>query len=197
MSNMPPMFIVVPKNASASIQEVIPMLRSGWYRPQSPKALMRRTPHFCRRYKYAVIRNPISRLVSTWNWVCIAAHNPGRKRPTSLEVLFSKYESLSHFVNSDLQEVLDAFHCRPMLRRQSHYLDLDGQWIVDYPIRFEHLQEDWVGLAQKFGFPTELKHRNASKSSQCEQLSAEDIEALKQIYARDFELWEMANDFHK
>jgi Sulfotransferase family len=140
------LFIHVPKNAGTTIST---QLYGGHLGHRKALFYLRSdSSHFQSKLKFAIVRNPWSRLVSAYEFG--KTINPNHRpylRETRL--IFQEYRTFSDFVNLFLWENrarLDSLD--PIFRPQFAYLcDKEFNIIVDKIFHFENLQQvsEWAG----------------------------------------------------
>lgn len=116
-------------------------------------------------FKFGFVRNPWDRMVSWWS-MFDRCRNSGR--------VTNAFGRLMLECGSTFEQFLLAFDAMPddeffksewLFRSQYSMLsDQDGRLIVDVVGRFEHLAQDWAGIALRLGKPgIPLPHVNASR----------------------------------
>jgi hypothetical protein len=149
--------------------------------------------HFCetlgqpevwdRAFKFTMVRNPFSWLVSTYNYVL--AHEAHTERPIALKG-FGHYLRWVAEVGLKQEHPLGA-NCHARLFDFIH--DADGNLLVDFVGRFEQYERDVRFICNRAGLPGEtIPKTNASryqKTDYREYYAPEDVELVKRVWAKD------------
>ncbi|MEM1297927.1 MAG: sulfotransferase family 2 domain-containing protein [Pseudomonadota bacterium] len=195
------LFVHVPKCAGQSVEAAFCAgLGLDWgkhrhllgcmQRPQSwPKTFPERLAHltaheyvalnFCPRemfesfYKFAIVRDPIERVVSAWRYL-------GGKMAFDafvaerLPVLVAEQ---NYFFRSQ-----KVFLCEPGTDRL----------LVDHVVPFSRLAAEWSEVQQRAGVSAPLGHRNRSKDSLPKPaVTTEDRSRIDAVYAEDYALFDV------
>jgi hypothetical protein len=141
------------------------------------------TGKFCDYFKFAFVRNPWDRLVSTVYFLRNGGVKAGDRAWTERNL--GIYRNFEHFVRVGLQrpEIQSWVHFRP----QSEFvLSPENRKMVDFIGRFENLTQDFEEVARRLGLPGPLATINASSHAAFETYyTPETAEIVGQIYARD------------
>jgi len=133
-----------------------------------------------RRFTFAVVRNPWSKVLSHWNY-------RRKKDITGLGVApldFNNWVQRAY----GLQDPL--FYDKPkMFMPQSQWIcDSDGRVLVDSVARFEELEHDFSVACKSIGTSVTLPHMNASFSNTCSEMyNSESIEIVETWFAEDID----------
>ncbi|MFI8622091.1 sulfotransferase family 2 domain-containing protein [Marinomonas sp. NPDC078689] len=136
--------------------------------------------------KYAVLRDPISRLLSAYNFL----KNGGRSLKDK------KYIDKVGFNNFSFDDLLEHLYSSRNInlehihfRTQSSFLYIDGSLAVDYLIDYEMFGSD---VCRFFGVDVfnDLKVINKTESKEEILLSDLQLKKIKKIYKDDYELYE-------
>jgi chondroitin 4-sulfotransferase 11 len=176
-------FIHIPKTAGTSIEAALGMhgdkqdIGIRPYFNQTPDAahlyggnlqhltatklrtVLRDDECFSRYYKFAVVRNPWERLVSTGAW-------SDQKWARGVELERTEFEQL-------VRQLHQAFRTakatsRPMILppqlepQVSYVFDERGEPLLDFVARYENLTADWQQIRTRLGVTTELPMRMRS-----------------------------------
>jgi hypothetical protein len=179
-------FIHIPKNAGSSVLQLFAD-KSGrkhakWYE------FYESNDYFFKRYfKFAIVREPLSRLYSAYRYVLQGGS--GGKDDLALQ---KHITANSHNFCSFIEQVLDADFIMLQLLFQPQYLyvyDRQQQCVTDCLLRYESLAKDWQQLAQQQGFAESLPKVNTSNSDkQCQELSETARAKVMQLYNMDYQL---------
>lgn len=177
-------FIHVPKCAGSAIRSA---LGEPKYRRRHLPWWVYKTANkkkFDNYYKFAVVRNPVERLLSGYNYF-LAGGNANEDLVVANRL--KEYSGFSEFVLKGLRHGFYIYH--PIFRPQSYYLtDYSGQVMVDYVARYENLREHYTSLADTLGLDLILDEVNVSKIKQdTGSLSSEVMECIYELYAHDFQ----------
>jgi hypothetical protein len=174
----------VPKCATRTIDEILaePGYIYGSYRGYFPWL-------YKDYYKFAFVRNPISRFISCYNDK-VASDCPYQGR-YSRKVIGYRYfpkMTLDEFIDYTGSLDVDSPATDPHIRSQVSMIDVDN---MDYIGRVETLKESLKVVLDVINMPCppELPHINKSKDVMG-ILNTQQYDKLKKIYARDFELIE-------
>jgi len=144
---------------------------------------------FHRYFKFAVVRNPFSRVVSAYESLKRGGNPVWPNADRYRDEVLCRYDGFESFVLEELDRaVRDRRHFRPQWR----FLMLDGELAVDYMARLETLEEDFEFICEKLGVDRELPHRNETRDDRPPLTSyyerAEVADAVRTVYADDFSL---------
>ena len=117
-------------------------------------------PPSCYRdhFKFAFVRNPWDRLVSTWLNKVVRADVRRRLFATKLQSDVTFREFVAHCAAADLDT------CDPHVRRQCRLIDLNH---LDYLGRLEHYEDDLIEIARTLGLPVAaIPRKNVTKHRQ-------------------------------
>ncbi len=178
-------FIHIPKTAGSSVAET---LFGSISRHVGYHDYLRANPRKFRRYfKFAFVRNPWDRLVSTWSFLKGGGMNPLDRRWA--EENLAQYESFENFVCEGLvrAEVRSWIHFRP----QADFIAAPTDEImVDFVGRYETLARDFAQVAARLGSNATLAWKNSSEhapyASYYTQRSAD---VVARVYERDAKMF--------
>lgn len=179
-------FIHIPKNAGTSVLTVFGdkqgRKHAKWFDFYESNELF-----FKRYHKFAIVREPLSRLYSAYNYIICGGNQ------SSGDLVLKKYiESQSTDFESFICNVLsyDFIMLQPLF--QSQYLfvfDREYNCIVDTLLKYETLQSDWQTLSLKNDFPTPLPFVNSSSSTKINiNISDRAYTKVSEYYHLDFKL---------
>jgi len=176
-------FIHIPKTAGSSIVEVLFGERSRHvpyfeYERANPRK-------FRNFFKFAFVRNPWDRLVSTYTFLRHGGMNEQDR--AWAEKNLSGYADFGSFVRGWLNEenIWSWVHFIP----QSYFImNAEGTVMVDFVGRFERIDRDFEFVAQRLGSSVRLPWTNVSKHREFMSYYDDDTrEIVRQVYSRDIE----------
>ena len=174
-------FIHIPKTAGSSVAESLFGVAS---RHVPYTEFLRANPTKFRRYfKFAFVRNPWDRLVSTYFFLQGGGMNE-LDRDWSQNHL-SEFDSFDKFVQRGLQrpDILSWVHFRPQV---DFITSRDGKLMVDFVGRFERLADDFALVARRLGVNAGLRRTNAGAHAPFETVySPETAAIVGKIYESD------------
>jgi len=176
-------FVHIPKNAGSAIAAAFGRDDPGHHRLS--ESLKHATGG---EVVFAVVRDPVSRLVSTWRY----AHSPGiRAHLSSPLAVLRSYESLDSLVRSAQFEIL----CRNFYFMLPQHEYLRGYRSVNIELlRFESIEADF---SRRFGIdlPRVNVTRNAGYTVSSE-LSVSAKSKIASMYGADYTLCRLAESQH-
>lgn len=178
-------FIHIPKAAGTSIANA---LFNNGSRHVPWSEYYRANPRKFRKYfKFAFVRNPWDRLVSSFYFLKSGGLNEMDRR--FAEKHLAQYENFEDFVVNGL--ALDEIRGWVHFRAQSDWIcDDDGRVMVDFVGRFENLREDFVHVARKLGKDSSLPMHNTSNHriyTECFTQASREVTA--RVYGKDIEIF--------
>lgn len=136
-------------------------------------------------FKFALVRNPWERLVSTCAWSgkkWALGHELGREE---FDAFVRKTHAASRAGFPAAVAEVPAVHVIPQSR---FVLDTNGRSMLDFVGRFENLPQDWRVIRDRLGIDAELPTRMKSRHwPYREYYDAETRELTAEIYASDIE----------
>jgi chondroitin 4-sulfotransferase 11 len=174
-------FIHIPKTAGTS---VVSALFGGASRHVPYFEYEHANPRkFQRFFKFAFVRNPWDRLVSTYSFLRRGGMNEQDRMWSERNL--SVYQDFASFVRGWVSEenVWSWVHFVP----QTHFiLNHQGAVMVDYVGRFERLGEDFAYVATRLGRDIRLGKTNESAHRHFSSYYDEETrEIVRRVYARD------------
>ena len=156
-------------------------------------------------FKFAVIRDPYDRAVSTYNYLNISIPKVFRSNSVfinrvSKRIFGQKLISFDEFITDFLPEVFFLGDERGekskfwFVRQQSDYIfDVAGASLIDRLIRFEALSAEVEDIRGCCGLQSDLKHVNKTKAEtktkiKTQNLSSKHLDTIEELYKEDFEL---------
>lgn len=144
---------------------------------------------FNRFFKFAFVRNPYDRLISTFSYLSQGGNQRGDLYFQDL--IASKYLTLERFVlkfldNEKINEIA-------LLKPQYLYIhDAKRNCMIDFIGRYERIQEDSEYILNKLKINKKLPHKNKSRKDTKlnEQLKNSEVKKkICELYNSDFELF--------
>ena len=184
-------FVHVPKTGGASIIQIC--LRHGIrivdhdLRNPAHVSLAKYKEVNNNIYSFAIVRNPWSRLVSTYHFLRDGGIKQEDKSDADRYV--NSYKDFNEFVLEAFQdpEILEQIHFRP----QYQWVSDENGLIVDLVGRFEKLQMSCIRWCKLIGLPEyKLPHVNKSEhKSYKTYYSEKTIDIIRKVYSTDVELF--------
>lgn len=183
-------FIHIPKAAGTSLTRTLFNRGSRhvpwqeYYRANAGK--------FRRYYKFAFVRNPWDRLVSTYSFLKAGGLDP-RDRAWAEQNL-SRYRDFDEFVRGWLTAE-NASRWVHFMPQHNWICDEDQQCRMDFVGRFEHIDRDFAVVARRIGCTRPLERGNQSEHHHySEYYTAETRDMVAAVYATDIRLFEYEFD---
>jgi hypothetical protein len=141
-------------------------------------------PHkFARYYKFAFVRNPWDRLVSSYMFLTKGGMNTADA--AWAQQYLTPFTDFEHFVLEGIQrsEILSWVHFLP----QSHFIcNAQGKCLMDFIGKFESLENDFTVVAAKLGCERKLAKVNIGQRDHYQQYYTEATRAkVAEVYAKD------------
>ena len=181
-------FFHVPKTGGLAVAEALFGNRAVGHINVDTAELIFGRRRFDSFYKFAFVRNPWDRLVSSYNY--LRKGGISRKLTPFIREHVLDFGSFEAFVENGLahEAVLREQHFRP----QSAFLCRgNGELAVDYLGRYENLDRDFDEVAARLGASTKLEPRNSSGRTRgyrdCYTDKTRDLTA--EIYRRDIDIF--------
>lgn len=178
-------FIHIPKSAGTSVLSMlgthISRDHATWYEFRASDV-----DRFESYYKFSVVRNPYSRLISTFRYLSRGGNQVSDMR--WLQMPLARCSTFNDFVDKCLSEEL-VYGSRMFWPQHMFLFNEFGDLMVDRVLKFENLSRDWSDLASRIGAPKELKRLNMSGgASSSHDLPSDVKQKIFSLYKRDFEL---------
>lgn len=177
-------FIHLPKTAGTSVSRALGLSASRHvpaedYRMANPKK-------FAKFFKFAFVRNPFDRLLSSYAFLQSGGMNADDTSFAQTHVV--PFENFEHFVTEGLAirpEVQNWVHFRTQIKFLSNK---KGRNLMDFTGRFEQLHEDYACIAKILRKPVELPFTNASNRSDYREIyTTATVDIVRRIYAVDLD----------
>lgn len=198
-------FVHIPKCGGTAVENLI--LNSGSMGSQHYSAVWLRSfdpAAFAKLYKFTVVRNPYSRMVSAFEFM----RKGGNESPIAEKrnkKMFGEHDELSNFTDFVDEYFLKAqserdvdwdvltFHFRPQywfLLDVEASKDGDFKLLVDDVAHLEHIAEDLPQIEAKLKRPIKaLPHARVTKHVPYDEYyTAEQKAAIARVYSRDFDI---------
>jgi len=131
-------------------------------------------------YKFTIVRNPWSRVVSAFSYLRDKSHS-GKVKGIRLKGM-----SFPDFVLGTLVSVGPSFD--PHFDHQYPKAYFNGECFLDFVGKIENLKSDWQEIAKHINGPSSLPHANKSKHKHySEYYNPKTIKAVQKIYQQDIE----------
>ena len=145
---------------------------------------------FWRYFKFAFVRNPYTRLVSAYEYLCRGGHPAWPQDRRFRDEVLGHYADFEDFV---LRWLTPGRNWPvPHFQPQTEFLTLDGNLAMDFIGRFERIGEDFVLVAERLRIRAGLPHLNktggARPSLESYFFNGRVTERVQEVYAEDFRL---------
>lgn len=188
-------FIRIPKNASTSIikhlypnaaSDDIPHYGADFYRTIFPNI-------YEKYYKFAVLRNPVTRFLSAFSYYKNASTVPAERH--LMDVTLSHIKNIADFV--DYLNTFDNISDAPIMawhhfRKQKDYIcDRQGRLIVDMLFTVENMAPGISELRSRVPFNGDVPQSNQSPT---QEQTGIDLSRIEAYYAEDRDIWNKTLD---
>jgi len=181
-------FVHIPKTAGVSVSvsllgKPIAHLTALDYRTIYGKE------EFNNCYKFSIVRNPFTRLISSYEFVQSGGYGP---KDEKIVAIVKPYKSLGDFV---MQYLTPATAKALRYFRPQHFFicDSNDHIMVDYLGHFEELEKDYEYIREKIGVGEPLQKLNVTKTKKLSfgeyYYNDEILQKVLSIYHKDFELF--------
>jgi chondroitin 4-sulfotransferase 11 len=171
-------FIHIPKTAGSSIHRTLELTAEHKTALQLRGRLGKR--RWERKFKFAFVRNPWDRVVSSFHYAATRTKNS-----RFVDLTFSQWLKLAYVDRHPLY--FDAPH---LFSPQYDWIsDNDDNLIVDFVGRFENLEHDFAKVCERIGRTgLQLPHDNATKHQDYRHYYKDsEIEIIARWYKKDIE----------
>jgi hypothetical protein len=185
------LYVRVPKSGNTSINAAIP---GGRKQRLASRRLAKTHPDWL---TFSFVRNPWSRLVSTWfQKVRIESANQAKM----VDGVFKGFRRLGLEVRPDMPfpefaELVCALRddqAEKHLQSQCHFLVRDGELVPAFLGRLENMRADWAEVLRRAGIDYELPHLNKTKHAHYSSYFPDEglVKLVGERYAEDVERFE-------
>ncbi|MEM1113375.1 MAG: sulfotransferase family 2 domain-containing protein [Pseudomonadota bacterium] len=148
---------------------------------------IRDADRFAGSLKFSVVRNPVSRLISAFDFIMTGGK--GRADEKCRSAITSRIgtdASCEDFVLKVLDDhfLKDWVHFVP---QHLFIFDTKRNLMVDFLLKQENLASDWIEFSETHGLSSELAVYN-SRTAEPSQLSPSAIQRVEELYGLDFDL---------
>ncbi|HET7314561.1 sulfotransferase family 2 domain-containing protein [Salinisphaera sp.] len=180
-------FIHIPKNGGTTVERLFYRNKVGhraWFELHSLAPL-----RYCEWVKFCVIRHPIDRFLSSYDYLRRGGRNPIDREIGRRFVQRSDLNTfVANFEHEDFRnQIMRYFHFRPQFE---YILSGDGHCMVNKLLSFDRLGEE---VAAMLGVDTSsISHDNKTpgRRTLIEALTPDSRQTIESLYARDFQLYE-------
>lgn len=177
------LFIHIPKSAGTSVSEALYGEDTWHYSAKELKFINRHK--FNEYYKFAVVRHPLDRIISTYRYAQSHIQN---NQTTSLSFM-RDYISINDFIDKCLDD--EFIHEHYFFWKQADYVcNFKGKVIVDRIIKFENLATEIYKVSNDTQIELNLRQLNKSQFKISETVSKANKEKVYRLYKDDFELFD-------
>jgi hypothetical protein len=177
-------FIHLPKTAGTSISKALGVPYSRHISVE--EYLVANPSKFARFFKFAFVRNPYDRLLSSYTFLRGGGMNANDRQFSQAHI--APFESFGHFM-------IDGFACSPEIRAWVHFrpqtefiCDASGRNLMDFTGRFERIAEDYAQVAARLSLPAELPITNRSyRGDYREAFTPEMVGVVQRFYSADLD----------
>lgn len=172
-------FVSIPRTGSNAIRELIPHKNES----KENHTSIRLTSD--ERFSFAVIRNPIQRLVSWWKY-----HSELRYDPTG-EIYGDNFESwvMRGCPHHWSPEFCESRGIKNPLNQWEYVCDWDGNIAVDRLLNYDELQKQFTEMMYKFTNVTTLRVLNMSHSGKTPNITKLAKESINEQFRYDFHIY--------
>lgn len=177
-------FIHLPKTAGTSVSQALGLPASRHV--PAKDYIIANEAKFRKYFKFAFVRNPYDRLVSSYTFLKDGGMNNDDARFAAANV--QPYESFEHFVIEGLARSLEIQSWVHFRQQITFVCDEEGRNKMDFTGRFERLDEDFAHIAKRLGKPVALPVTNkSSRGDYRSEYNQKTIEIVRRVYAADFD----------
>lgn len=181
-------FVHIPKTGGVSINQALFYSMGGGHRSLSDYSKELTKEEYDRFFKFAIVRNPVDRLLSAANYLYAGGQSQSDRAWLSTTGAFPV--DINELVLEFLHEWADdQLHFRPQV---SFLLPDMPNLGLDYIGRYERIDMDFVHICEQLNSRASLPKFNASRSMKYhrDHLTKESMDHIENIYAKDFDLLE-------
>lgn len=183
-------FVHIPKSGGMSINKGLFGNYGAGHIPVKNYQLFMEKNDFDNFFKFTIVRNPWDRAYSAYNFLKTGGITENDQLFAEKNILpFKDFEDfVLHGFSGKNQ--WNGLHFTP---QHKFVCDWEGNQLVDYIGRFEHLAADYEFICEKLGLgPSNLKHINKTKNSGTykEAYTPEMKKKIGEVYAKDILLFD-------
>ncbi|MES9899564.1 MAG: sulfotransferase family protein [Sedimenticola sp.] len=181
-------FFHIPKNAGTSINLTLYGSKDTYHTGIFDVMEMFSAKEFRKGFKFAFVRHPLDRLVSSYHHL----KKGGWKTGHDVDFFKSHGDVTSQGFSEFVRWLSRENNCyeHVVLIPQHEFICLGNHIMVDYLGRFESLEKDFSYISNQLSISQELPKSNVTKHRRYSEYYDDDlIENCKNIYRRDFEIF--------
>lgn len=184
-------FIHVPKTAGKTINESLFGHETSYHKPITYFIDHWSKPTVWWYFKFAFVRNPYDRLVSTFAYYKGGGESEGDA--INSEELLGNVFDVNDFVDLFLGKHKETFFETHLKPQHSFLVDEDQKIRMNFIGKFENLEKDYKKVAKKLRIPQPLKRTNVSHKKDDSalnfRLSVTSKQKIARFYSVDFSLF--------
>jgi len=181
-------FVHIPRAAGSSVSEAVFGNLGGGHRTvKRYRAIFGRK--FWSYYKFTFVRNPYTRLISAYEYLKSGGHPAWPSNQRFGQEVLESYSCFSDFVLNWLQPERSEWPV-PHFLPQTHFLELDSKFPLDFVGCLERIEKDFEELSEKIDIEGDLPNNNKTpvdkKSLQYYYGKEKVLRRVKSFYRKDF-----------
>jgi len=139
-------------------------------------------------FKFAIVRNPFDRMVSSYNWMCSPIKSCNLRDRLLFKNFVFRTGMFEDILSQDLvgEETNRYHHIRPSIE----YLFKNDNLLVDHVGKYENLKDEWNFICEKLGVGIDIPHINkCSRPNKHyrDYYDNETKEYVSEVYKKDIE----------
>jgi len=179
-------FVHVPKTAGTSIERRLRQTDKDVVGGHTTALAYRKEyPEFASYFKFAVVRDPVDRFISAYSYL--------RQMPVSAALrnqIVHNCQSMDQFAAKARASSRTLANIIHLLPQHQFVCGRNGEILADSVYRFENLENAWREICGRLGIrPEPLAILNPSRRIAKEEVTEEVLSLVRNLYARDFELF--------
>ncbi|MCS3950923.1 sulfotransferase family protein [Salinibacter ruber] len=183
-------FLHIPKAAGLSITySLFGQMTGGHTTAREYRRIFGRD--FNRYYKFTVVRNPYSRVVSAYTFLKNGGHPAFPNDKWFKKNILNKYDGFDSFVLNWLKPSKNEW-VMPHFRPQKDFLEIDGQIRVDEIGYLEKIKSVYKKVSNKLNIKCKLEKRNKGKNESYSKFldNSRVLRRIEEVYSKDFEAFD-------